>query len=266
MAVCLAWQGRAIPLAWQAYRAEAERNQVDIILSLLWQVRAALSLESPVIVEADRGIGASPALLRGIVALGWFYLVRVTNQVRVRFDKTEQAVAIGSLLKSAGETIALTFGEAFKKAGWLECGILGCYEVGHKEGWCLLTNYPQATCRGYAVRMWVEACFKDLKSGGWNWHLSCLREASRVERLWLVMALSTFYACLLGSLVSRSPCLGRLVSRGSVRRCSYLQWGIRLFWVVLSGRLSWEAAGRQALALLPCLPRNPFEDPLPKLS
>jgi hypothetical protein len=264
MAVCLAWQGRAIPLAWKAYPAHKDRCQVEIIVSLLSQIRRGVPSEQAVVVQADRGIGVSPALLCGIAALGWFYLVRVTNQVRVRFAGDGSEVAIGSLLKQAGETIALTFGEAFKKFGWLACGILGCYEVEHKEGWCLVTNYPGATCRGYALRMWVEACFKDLKSGSWNWHLSCLREASRVERLWLVMALSTLFGSLLGSLVSRESCLRRLVSRGRVRRCSYLQWGVRLFVALLSGRVWVKEVVWQAGTLMPCLPDNPFAPSPPK--
>ena len=38
------------------------------------------------LVEADRGIGTSPQLLRTIEAMGWYYLVRVAKGVKIAMD------------------------------------------------------------------------------------------------------------------------------------------------------------------------------------
>ena len=53
-----------------------------------------------------------------------------------------------------------------------------------------MTNYPQAEAGWYGMGMWEELAFKDLKSNGWQWQRSRVREPERGERLWLVMALA----------------------------------------------------------------------------
>jgi hypothetical protein len=45
----------------------------------------------------------------------------------------------------------------------------------------------------------IEAGFKDLKRGGWGWHHSKMQDASRVERLWLAMAVAMVWTVRLGS-------------------------------------------------------------------
>lgn len=45
----------------------------------------------------------------------------------------------------------------------------------------------------------IEASFKDLKRGGWGWHHSKMHEASRVERLWLAMAVAFVWSVAVGS-------------------------------------------------------------------
>ena len=72
-------------------------------------------------VEADRGIGNSPKLLRAMEDRGWHYLVRVTRAVRVKLDDGV-TVPIGSLISQEGDSWE---GEvsAFKKAGWLKCWV-----------------------------------------------------------------------------------------------------------------------------------------------
>ena len=88
--------------------------------------------------------------------------------------------------------------QAFKKAGWRRYWALAKWDQSHKEPrnqgtkepWLLLTNYPQAEAGWYGMRMWEELGFKDLKSNGWQWQRSRVREPERAERLWLVMALA----------------------------------------------------------------------------
>ena len=40
---------------------------------------------------------------------------------------------------------------------------------------------------------------RDLKSDGWQWHKTRLREPTRAERLWLAMAVATLWTVTMGS-------------------------------------------------------------------
>lgn len=261
MALCLAYQGRAIPLCWESYPAGSDRCQLQIITTLFRRVQRVLPAGGIVLVEADRGIGCSPELLKAIETLGWYYLVRVqkTVHLRLREGEAHKEVPFSALLATAGDALSLCFGKAFKKAGWLSCGILGCFEEGRKDAWCLLTNYPKATCQGYALRMWVEAGFRDLKSNGWQWQCSRLRDAAKVGRLWLLMALSVVFALSLGTQAACSATLRREVSRGKARQISVFWLGVRLFLALVRGRIEGEGVSWQRLVLLPTLPPEAFK-------
>jgi hypothetical protein len=227
-----------------------------------------------VLVEADRGIGCSPTLLKTIARLGWYYLVRVLKTVRLRLpNRSQEGAACGAseegevpfsaLLVREGDHLPLCFGQAFKKAGWLDCGILGCFASGGKDAWCLLTNYPAATCRAYALRMWVEACFRDLKSNGWQWQRSRVRVAAKVGRLWLVMTLALVVALSLGTQAIQptvpAVALRREVARGTGCRVSVFRLGVRLFGAIIQGRVAPERVLWQQWVLLPEWPDHTFK-------
>jgi hypothetical protein len=65
MVVGVVYEGRCIPLAWRAYRANSHRDyppegQARMIIRLLKQVKAGMPEGIKVRVLADRGIGTSP--------------------------------------------------------------------------------------------------------------------------------------------------------------------------------------------------------------
>ncbi|MEQ9370344.1 MAG: transposase, partial [Coleofasciculus chthonoplastes F3-SA18-01] len=51
----------------------------------------------------------------------------------------------------------------------------------------------------YGLRSWIESSYRDIKSDGWQWHKTRLREPDRAERIWLAMAIATLWAVTLGS-------------------------------------------------------------------
>ena len=76
MVVALAIEERAIPLAWEVYRANDKaaypgEGQVNLIVKLLKAIQGGVPASVQVRVLADRGIGTSPALMRAIHAMGW---------------------------------------------------------------------------------------------------------------------------------------------------------------------------------------------------
>lgn len=56
----------------------------------------------------------------------------------------------------------------------------------------------------YGMRTWIESGFKDFKRGLWGWHHSKMQEASRVERLWLAMAVAQVWTA--DAWVARQRC------------------------------------------------------------
>src|SRR5574341_1364092 len=122
MVVGLAYGGCCIPLAWRCYHPHAwPLKQVDLIGVLLRWVAAGLPADCVPVVQADRGIGCSPRLVRVVRKLGWRFLFRVQKTTRFRSRRgREQRLA--DLVK-LGECWAGR-GSVFKKAGWLPATVL----------------------------------------------------------------------------------------------------------------------------------------------
>lgn len=229
MAVSLAYQGRAIPLAWWCYHQERwPMGQVELITTLLQWVKEGMPSGTRVVVEADRGIGSSPALLRAIQEMGWYYLVRVPGHVRLIVDDGRD-VSFNSLAPRIGSRWRGDV-QAFKKAGWLRCWAVAVWEEKYAEPWLLLTNYPRAQGNWYSRRMWEEMAFKDFKSSGWQWQRSHVWNPNHANRLWLVMALAYVWMISMGTRVQRTPKLRAAVTRGTQERCSVFQLGLRFLY------------------------------------
>ena len=253
MVVSLAYRGRALPLAWWCYRNEAwPMGQVALITTLLRQIAPSVPSGCPVLVQADRGIGCSPGLLAAIETLGWYFLVRVQRTVHLQV--AGQEVEFGTLLSKPRRRWAGAV-RAFKKSGWRPCWAVGRWQGRYKEPWLLLTNWPHAQASWYGLRMWEEAAFRDLKSGGWQWQRSHIRSPAHANRLWLVLALASAWITSLGTQVIRHKPLRREFSYGKRWRHSVLQLGLRFFTRALALRRPLPCTLR-FIPHLPLLPKT----------
>jgi hypothetical protein len=210
MMIGLAWQKRCIPLAWRSYRANSAADypaegQVAMIEGLLQQVKAGLPAGLKVLVLADRGIGTSPDLCRAVERLGWSYLFRVTCQTKI---VTEAGALTIAAQVQPGEIWAAT-GLVFKKRGRIPAHARALWGVGYEEPWALVTNDEQLTGHEYARRNWQEQSFRDLKSGGWKWGDSRVREPDHVARLLVVLALAYAWIVALGTQALAQGCQKR---------------------------------------------------------
>lgn len=238
MAVSLAYHKRAIPLVWWAYPNDQwPMGQVELIKTLLQSVKKAIPEEyhSQVLVQADRGIGTSPELLEAIEEMGFYYLVRVQNQVHLILeDGTE--VTFGALVAKGSKWSGKVY--AFKKAGWLRCWAVAQWKANYDEPWLLLTNFPEAQGNWYAIRMWQEVAFKDFKSNGFNWQKSHVWLDDHCNRLWLAMSVAYLWVMSLGSQVVYCKKLRAELTRGTKERLSIFQLG-------LSFLKRWTELGRE---------------------
>ena len=92
-------------------------------------------------------------------------------------------------------------GTAFQgKHTRLECTLLGCWDAGHQEAWLLLTDLPPQAANAcwYGLRAWIEQGFKRIKRGGWQWQYTRMEDPARAERLWLALALATWWLLSVG--------------------------------------------------------------------
>jgi len=227
MMVGLAYRECCVPLAWWAYSPDAwPLPQVALIGSLLGWVKAALPSGVVPLVQADRGIGTSPDLVRLVQTLGWYYLFRVQKSVVSRYAGQERALK--HLVNGPGQSWQ-GMGQVFKKAGWLNTMILVVWSPGYSDYWCLITNDPAAKTDHYAVRYWQEGGFRDLKSDGWQWQTSRIWLPDHANRLLLVMALATAWVLTLGAFAFDDAQLKAHLTKGQTKTYSLFRLGLRLW-------------------------------------
>lgn len=233
MVVGVAWEGRCVPLAWRTYHANCHatypaEGQVKMIASLLQHVKAGIGDAYTVLVLADRGIGCSPELCRQVDALGWHYLFRVTCQTKVVTEETDYTIA---QQVQPGECW-MQSGTVFKRRGRLPAHARALWEVGYDEPWALVTNDERLTGHEYARRNWQEQSFRDLKSGGWKWGQSRIRQPPHVANLLVLLVVAYAWVIALGSQAVAKGCaqpLLRRANRPPRRQWSLFREGLRYF-------------------------------------
>lgn len=207
MMVSLAYGQRAIPLWWRCYVAnDAEaypsQGQVLLIYGLLAHVLSALPACARPLVQMDRGLAHSSAMLRALRALKVDYLVRV--KAAARFTSRSGCSQLLKHWVRPGQATHLR-GTLFDRDHACQGTLCLIWETGQPEAWCLFTNIPRGIGHYYALRWWQEESFRDLKSAGWHWPSSHLDCPQRMERLIFVMALAYAFTLASGVLVWRQP-------------------------------------------------------------
>lgn len=233
MMVSLAYAGRAIPLVWRCYRANnaqeyPQQGQVLLIYGLLAQVLSALPEGVRPLVQMDRGLAHSAAMLRALQSLEVDFLVRVKQTAR--FTSRRGHSALLSQLVKRGEHCRL-HGTLFGRDHAIRGSVCLIWEMGQPEAWCLFTNVPHLSGTRYALRWWQEESFKDLKSGGWQWQDTRLRCPRRMERLLLVMAIAYGWMVSCGSTLQHLPPerQAAIIDRDELQRLSLFRLGLRWF-------------------------------------
>jgi hypothetical protein len=193
------YRGCAIPVAWKVVGAEEKGSWRPHWLGLLTHVQGSIPPHWTVLVLTDRGLYAR-WLYEHIRSVGWHPFMRINKQGHFR--------PAGQTVFRSLATAAPTMGsawcgqvECFSEAQCrLQCSLLARWEEGSQEVWLVVTDLApaQATVAWYGMRSWIEAGFKDDKRGGWHWHQTKMVDPKRAERLWLAIAVATFWAVSVG--------------------------------------------------------------------
>ena len=200
LAVSVVYRGCAIPVAWTILPAGQKRAWRREWLRLLRLLRPAIPRDWTVLVLADRGLYAR-WLFRRIVRLGWHPFLRINQGCKFRPAGQAKFVWLSALCGQVGQRWRGR-GTAFStKASQLECTVVAWWGDGHQEPWYILTDLaPEGSdAQWYGLRSWCEQGFKCIKRGGWQWQLTQMEVPTRVERLWLALAVATLWVVSGGS-------------------------------------------------------------------
>lgn len=199
LTISVVYRGCAIPVAWKVLPAQEKHAWRKEWLVLLRLLRPAVPPGWEVIVLADRGLYAR-WLFGRIVRLGWHPFLRINRGGTFQPAGCGRC-PLGTLVPRVGTAWAGA-GTAFQGADrQLACTLVACWEAGYKDAWFILTDLPPAACQvaWYGVRTWIEHGFRCLKRGGWQWQQTRMTDPARAERLWLALAVATFWVISVGA-------------------------------------------------------------------
>jgi len=200
LSLSLVYRGTAIPVAWKVLRGNQPHAWKPEWLKLLQWFAAQVDPTWTVIVLTDRGLYAR-WLFQAITGLGWHPMMRVTCLGKFLPEGWTRPRAFPKFVPRVGGTWQGR-GIAFprKPQRRLACTLLACWTEGHEEGWYLLTDLPPqaADAAWYGLRMWIEHGFEQFKSTGWPWEKTRIEKPDRAGRMWLAIALATFWVVGVG--------------------------------------------------------------------
>lgn len=190
--ISMIYLNRAIPVSWCVLKHRSSTVKYEQYSHLLDQVYELLPRDVEVFFLADRGF-VSKKLMLHLQKLTWRWRIRVKGNQRllskgqVIIPKT-LPLSIGDIRLFSG---TINFGKGLEhlslSAGWAK---------GSREPWYVLS--ADAANReifgDYGRRFGIEEAFRDEKSGGFDLEESRIRDAQKLERLILVIAVASIVA------------------------------------------------------------------------
>jgi hypothetical protein len=244
LAASLPHGGRALPLAWRAFRrdlaGEAALSQNHLVEACLGHVCSWIAPGIEPVIVADREF-ARAAFFRFLRQRRVHFVIRVDAATWVHHPAYTGAMA--GLLARPGRTTrwlpTATYGQQEQEP----IHLLAVWRPGHKEPWLLATDVedPRLVERLYRKRMKIAHGFRD-----WKHHLRLkgtiqVHKAAHLERLLLGVVVLYWFLCLLGSRLNR-PTYQALVA--CARRLSHFTLALELV------ALGHAAVGRVSRRLL----------------
>ena len=226
--VSLAYQQRVLPLAWKTFE-----NQAGALAETVQQVFQTLASWLPpqttVYLIADREFRGMD-MVALIQQQGWLPIVRCKSDIYV-YSSEGVRVPLRELTPEPGQTFFLpNLRLTEKQAGPFHLSIRGPQRLpGRKwEPWFILsTDAPgNHIFNLYAVRMWIEETFRDLKSYGFHLEQTGLQLPHRIDRLVLILVIAGWWVMNLGRWLERMG-LRRHVDRAKQGKLSLFQLGLR---------------------------------------
>lgn len=248
LTLSVVYRGSAIPLFWTALPGNQKGAWNPHWQRMLTRMHSVVPEGWSVLVLCDRGLW-SPDIYQHIGVLGWHPLMRVRNNMCFTPQGHCRVPAL-ALLGGVGHAW-IGAGTAFTGQRQLKATLVALWLDGQHEPCLVLTNLPpaQVGVGWYGLRMWIEAGFRLLKSGGWQWHKTRRTDCERASRHWVVLAIATLWTLSAGTRLETVPDDAWRPRRVSVFRAGLMALPRQLH----QGRLG------KRLALRPFWPPSPTD-------
>ena len=217
------YRGRAVPLVWMVMEHGSAQVAYEVYKALLDRAATLMPFACRVVFLADRGF-ADTKLMRHLKQMEWHFRIRIKENFWIdhrgqrRFQVRDISLAPGHARFWHGVKVtAQHFGPVH---------LAVARSLGSNDYWYVVSDEPTEvnTLQEYGLRFDIEENFLDDKSNGFQLESSLIRSAKALERLCLVLAMTTLYLVSQGtSVVQRGK--RRLVDPHWSRGTSYLKIG-----------------------------------------
>jgi hypothetical protein len=197
LSINVLYRSCAIPIAWKVVKGTERGSWKPYWQQLFQSLRDIVPQDYLVIVSADRGLYAD-WLYQEIVALGWHPFLRINHQGQYRTSNSASWKALATVVTP--ETKYWSGQVTCFKGNPIDCTLLARWDDGYIDPWLILTdlNPLEANVDWYRFRSWIECSYRDLKSDGFGWHKTRLRQPDRAERHWLAMSVAMLWILTIG--------------------------------------------------------------------
>jgi hypothetical protein len=234
----LVYRGRAIPLAWRAVRHKSTQVGFEAYQPVLNQVPAIVPPGLVITLLADRGF-VHKQLFHSLQKLQWHFRLRLPSDTLVHLEASSIS-AVKDLCPPAGEK------RFFQQVSILGAAVgpvslaLACLLGQPEDPWFVVSDEPTdaKTLDEYGLRFDIEESFLDEQAGGYQIHTSELATPEALERLILILAMTTLHLTSLGVGVVQAG-KRRFVDTHWDRGLSYLKIGWR--WRRQQDQRGWPA-------------------------
>jgi len=178
--------GRAIPFLWSVTEHHSATIGFEVYRPLLRKASWLLRNQNDVMLLADRGF-ANQALLKWLNSRSWHYSIRIPSDTLVWGVHRWSACPVSGLRTVRGEA-KMYHQVRLWESGIETVNLALAYPEKVAEPWAVITDETPTlqTLWQYGLRFRVEELFLDSKSGAFGLADSRLRDAQKLNHLYLV--------------------------------------------------------------------------------
>ena len=187
----------AIPVAWKIVKGTERGSWKPHWQGLFQALKDIVPRHYLVVVTADRGLYAD-WLYREITSLGWHPFLRINHQGQYQAGDSSLWKPLKTVVTRQNPDWS---GRATCfKSNPIDCTLLARWDVDYADPWLILTDLKpvETDVSWYGFRSWIECSYRDVKSDGFGWHKTRLRQPDRAERHWLAMSVAMLWIVTLG--------------------------------------------------------------------
>lgn len=168
LSISLAYKKRALPLVWSLHRGRRGHVGHEAQLTLLTYLTTLIAADCEVWLMGDAGF-ESVQLLQWLTEHNWHFVLRQPGKNQVRWPG-QPWIKLGDIAIQAGETHTIGLVELTAKHASGPYWLTIHWATGEDEPWFLLSSCTdhRTLLRLYAIRMWTEELYGDLKGHGFD--------------------------------------------------------------------------------------------------